>query len=461
MRVVCFCVLASLVCVGALKPPPYFEQYLDQQVDHFNYEDESTYKERYLVSEHFWQGSGPLFFYTGNEGPIEEFYDNSGFVYELAQDFKALIVFGEHRYYGKSLPFGGSTFDPKHMGYLSAEQALADFAVLIEHLNGVYNISKVISFGGSYGGMLSAWFRFKYPNVVYGALAASAPIYMVADLIPSNAFFELVTKDFDRVDPKCPMYVRDAYVQLHKLASEGQSGLKKITESFQLCQELTSDKVKHLDGWIKNSFASLAMVDYPYPASFLAPLPAYPVNVSCHFLLEEEDKMRGLAKAAGLFYNGTTGALTCYNITEEYVECADPTGCGTGPAALSWDFQACTEMRLPCSTNNVTDMFPPTVYDPSAYCMQKWGVKTRPGWMKAEYWGKDITSASNIIFSNGNLDPWSSGGVLHSLSDTLIAIVIEGGAHHLDLRASNPRDPPAVIKAREQEKSIIAGWLKS
>ena len=49
-----------------------------------------------LYPEHFWQGSGPLFFYTGNEGPIEEFYDNSGFVYELAQDFKALIVFGEH-----------------------------------------------------------------------------------------------------------------------------------------------------------------------------------------------------------------------------------------------------------------------------------------------------------------------------------------------------------------------------
>jgi len=50
--------------------------------------------------------------------------------------------------------------------------------------------------------------------------------------------------------------------------------------------------------------------------------------------------------------------------------------------------QACTEMLLPCSTNNVTDMFPPTVYDPSVHCQQVWGVGARPGWMKAEFWGK-------------------------------------------------------------------------
>jgi lysosomal Pro-X carboxypeptidase len=60
---------------------------------------------------------------------------------------------------------------PKHMNYLTSEQALADFVVLIKNLKqtipGAQN-SSVVAFGGSYGGMLSAWLRIKYPNVVVG-----------------------------------------------------------------------------------------------------------------------------------------------------------------------------------------------------------------------------------------------------------------------------------------------------
>ncbi|XP_064395682.1 dipeptidyl peptidase 2-like [Halichondria panicea] len=244
------------------------------------------------------------------------------------------------------------------------------------------------------------------------------------------------------------------------LAKQGDTGLQKITDAFSLCTPLKSDRVAHLEGWVRNSFTQLAMVDYPYPANFLAPLPANPVSYSCNLLLTATDRLKGLAQAAGLFYNGTAGRLPCNNIETQFIECADPTGCGTGPAATSWDYQACTEMSLPSDTNNMTDMFPPTIFDPSAYCEKTWGAKHRKGWMDTQFWGKNILAASNIIFSNGNLDPWSVGGVQQNLSDSLVAIMIEGGAHHLDLRSANPKDPPAVIAARKLERDTIAKWIK-
>ena len=58
----------------------------------------------------------------------------------------------------------------------------------------------------------------------------------------------------------------------------------------------------HLKGWVRNSFTSLAMTDYPYPASFLAPLPAYPVKVACDILVNNSGNiLTALADAAGKF----------------------------------------------------------------------------------------------------------------------------------------------------------------
>ena len=58
-----------------------------------------------------------------------------------------------------------------HLGYLNSAQALADYTSLIAHIKlsvaGASN-SPVVAFGGSYGGMLAAWLRMKYPHAVYG-----------------------------------------------------------------------------------------------------------------------------------------------------------------------------------------------------------------------------------------------------------------------------------------------------
>lgn len=62
-------------------------------------------------------------------------------------------------------------------------------------------------------------------------------------------------------------------------------------------------------------------------------------------------------------------------------------------------------------------------------------------------------------FSNGNLDPWSSGGVTESSSSSIVPLLIEFGAHHLDLRAANPLDPQSVLTARQTEKNLLKMWL--
>ena len=42
--------------------------------------------------------------------------------------------------------------------------------------------------------MLTAWIRFKYPNLVDGGLAASAPIFYTEGLVSRTAFFGKVTE---------------------------------------------------------------------------------------------------------------------------------------------------------------------------------------------------------------------------------------------------------------------------
>lgn len=195
------------------KIPPYKELYFDQLLDHFNYNsfDQQTFKHRYLICNAFWKpNEGPVFFYTGNEGSITNFYDNTGFLFDIAPQFGALIIFAEHRFYGQSLPAGPiKSFRKPYLGLLTIEQALADYAVLLDTLKVELNFTDapIIAFGGSYGGMLAAYMRQKYPNIIVGALAASSPVVSIADMGDNRTFFQDVTKYFAGVKTRIELLI--------------------------------------------------------------------------------------------------------------------------------------------------------------------------------------------------------------------------------------------------------------
>ena len=120
----------------------------------------------------------------GNESPVEEYVNNTGLMWTMGYELGAMLVFAEHRYFGQSMPQLLGVEDC--LAYCTSSQALADYAMLVEDLR--YKICKYgpetlepedvkfIAFGGSYGGMLSSWARYKYPASFAGAIAGSAPI---------------------------------------------------------------------------------------------------------------------------------------------------------------------------------------------------------------------------------------------------------------------------------------------
>jgi lysosomal Pro-X carboxypeptidase len=60
-------------------------------------------------------------------------------------------------------------------------------------------------------------------------------------------------------------------------------GKEWLRTHWNLCVPLNgTDDVVNLKDWLTNVWTNLAMVNYPYAANFLAPLPAYPVKVYRH-----------------------------------------------------------------------------------------------------------------------------------------------------------------------------------
>jgi hypothetical protein len=487
--------------VGLHFPPPYYTvETVWQRADQFNALRTDVFEQRYLLNATWWGGPGsPILLYTGGEGDgIESVFEaQGGYVLALARELRALVCFGEMRFFGGSLPFGPvASFEraPERLGLLSVEQALADYAHLVAHLRRSHDAqrSPVVALGSSLAGTLAFLLRAKYPHAVHAALASSAPVLGYRGLCDPFGWYRVATATFEQQAPGCVAAVRAAFTALLGAPAEA------ISRAFNTCTPATAETGSALAALLTDALAALATSAYPSRdspvrpacaavgahgpgvgafAPLLAPADGRCLDISQ--LLRSRRRPVGLPAASSALRRlgerarvalapggGGLGAA---------LAAAEGEGDGASSGALGWYYLACTEVVHPIGANNVTDMFPPRPWSArllAAGCATLFGVGApRFEWlpesmgMAAGAKGLGVVT-SRVVFTSGVLDPWSAQSVLRNASAQLVALVIADGAHGTDLGGwGNPQpDPRAdsapLVAARGAQLALLREWLR-
>lgn len=471
-------------------PDAPLERWMTQRLDHFDPVDARTWSQRYFVSERFAgtiHEATPVFVCAGGEGPpLTENAVLDGDVHcavmiDLAKKHKGLVFALEHRFYGASQPTGD--LKTTSLRLLSSAQALEDLVSFVGFVADRYKLrvtppndgssvpySRVMTFGGSYPGMLAAWARLKYPHVIHAAVSSSAPIRAELDM---RGYYDVVgkalrEKDIGGSDACFDVVSRTFEKDLSKALKtpEGRRGLEK---QFNLCGDKALDQFGGRDG-----FADVLRAMFP----------AQNNDPSCK---EEDATCFNIAKVCARMTKGgaKSNVTALAGIVSDVFEgkCVSLDGAGylaelmsetpnpLGEGERQWTWQTCTEFAFfqTCEKDSACPfkLDPPTM-PLSSYqwiCAQVFGVsaeqtKQAVDRSNARYGG--ITpGGTRILFPSGSVDPWIANSFV---SDTFSptwepAFVVPGASHHAWTHPPKDTDTPAVVEAREIIERQVEKWM--
>lgn len=140
---------------------------------------------------------------------------------------------------------------------MSVDQALADLAHFVREITSDEKLNAtggVIVVGGSYSATMAAWFRQKYPHLVKGAWASSAPLHAKLNYFE---YTETVGKSIRKIGgDECYNNIEAIFGALEDLLNSNDFDTLKAL--FKICDSFDMDNT--LDVWnfissVKNVFS--------------------------------------------------------------------------------------------------------------------------------------------------------------------------------------------------------------
>ncbi|CAF1400477.1 unnamed protein product [Rotaria sordida] len=448
---------------------PSDEFWYTQQLDHFNPADTRIWQQRYFVNGEHWKENGPVFIQIGGEGPADPIWMTEGQWIKYAQTHGAICVMLEHRFYGKSHPTEDLSIE--NLRYLTSEQALADLATFREYFNSEYKISdqtKWISFGGSYPGSLSAWFRLKYPHLVHGAISASSPMTALTDF---SEYLVVVRNSLATYDEKCNVAISGAIEVMQKLV-QSSAGRVTLKTAFRLCDSIeTQNDVDNFFETVSGNFQGVVQYNKDNRAFEGARATNITIDVLCKTMLDtsQPDILQRMVNVNDML-------LTAYDqkcLDAGYMSMINRLRNTSWNASASeggrqWTYQTCVEFGFFQSSDDSQqpfgNNFPVSFF--IQQCADIFGPKFDDNLLERginftnAFYGAEGFSGSRVLFVNGAIDPWHALSFTKDPPNNNTAIFLSSTAHCADMYPDADWDPAELKQARQTISDTIGKWLQ-
>ncbi|KAF7651067.1 hypothetical protein LDENG_00116510 [Lucifuga dentata] len=446
------------------------ESKIHQPLDHFDHQNTGTFPQRFFVNEAYWRRpDGPVFLFIGGEGPISEFVVLAGHHVDMAEEHGALLLALEHRFYGDSI--NPDSLETDNLADLSSQQALADLAAFHQYISQRFDLSHRntwISFGGSYAGALSAWFRGKFPHLVYGAVASSAPVKAKLDFSSYNKIVGLsLNNEAVGGSDKCVADVREAFVVVEAALRAGNVTL--VAMDFNCCQ-IPKDADDQIELMQNLADVIMGTVQYNEEGVLMSIKELCGVMTNKNKAYEEElDPYSRLVKLVQIYRS--TSEEPCLDVSHERTvkDLMDTSLHSARKSERQWFYQTCTEFGFYQTCEDASCPFSrmPTLQAQAKLCALLFGISQHSLPERVAftniYYGADHTHTRRVLYINGGIDPWQELSVVQKRTEEEEeeVIFIEDTAHCADMMIGRVADRCSLKKARREIENHLAQWLKA
>jgi len=427
---------------------PTFQNFT-QRLNHFDEQDQRTWTQRYVVNDAFWDGKGPVFLLINGEGGMDPL---SAVVYQYvtwAQEFNALVVSLEHRFYGESQPC--EDLSTRNLKFLSAEQALADAANFRSFIAGQYQAqnSMFITFGGSYAGMLSGWMRQKYPQLIDASIASSGPVHAEVDFYQ---YLEVVAASLTTLgSAECVQNIAQVTQKIQAMTTSA-SGLENLSSMFNTCAPIAQEDIPNFMQSLAGNFMGIVQYNLEAPGANISTLCDIMTNSS-------NDAMTNYMAIWNAFAQGECVDVSYADMIEELKNESIFTGVG----GRQWFYQTCVEFGYYQTSDGQNQPFGNlfNVSTQTQQCQDVFGFDFLPdvNWTITEFGGQD-PDGSDTLWVNGSIDPWHALGVLVAPPGAdFNTLLINGTAHCGDMIPPFPGSPATLAAAQQVIQQQLKTWI--